>query len=126
MHYDPMMGPDPEEWATLSELEQLDAVLAFHRQASIKLPHATLHATFHSVVENQILLGAETPVAVTLHRLIEEGLDRHEAVHAIGMVLAPHIHDLLHGAEPADGDPNRPYYEALRQFTAAQWREEAG
>ena len=72
-----------------------------------------------------MLLGAETPVAETLHRLMEEDLDRHEAVHAIGTILVSHIHDLLHGKEPPDGDRNAAYYEALRQFTAEKWREQA-
>lgn len=125
IRYDPMVGPDPEEWRALGELEQLDAVLAFHRRARIKLPNELLHATIHSVVESQALLGSETPVPETLQRLMEQGLNRHEAVHAIGMVLASHIHDLLQGTEPPDGDPNAPYYNALRQLTAAQWREEA-
>lgn len=72
-----------------------------------------------------MLLGSETPVAETLERLMKEGLNRHDAVHAIGMVLASHIHDLLQEPGPPDGDPNPPYYEALRRLTAAQWLEQA-
>ena len=83
MRYDPMVGPDPQKWAALSETQQLDVVLAFHRRARIKLPNAMLHATFHSVVESQALLAPEIPVAETLERLMEEGFDRHETVHAI-------------------------------------------
>jgi hypothetical protein len=53
-----------------------------------------------------------------------EGLDRHDAIHAIGMVLAGHMHDLLQGGEVPAGDPNVPYYAALRRLTAQQWRHE--
>jgi hypothetical protein len=52
---------------------------------------------------------------------MEEGLDRHEAIHAIGMALSEHIYDLAHGAEPK-GDPNAPFFEALDRLTAEEWR----
>lgn len=125
MRYDPLTGPDPGEWLALSELEQLDAILAFHRRARIKLPNELLHATFHSVVESQVAAGSELPVAATLQRLMGEGLNRHDAIHAIGMVLAGHIHDLLQGGAPAAGDPNAPYYAELGQLTAQRWRDQA-
>ncbi len=41
----------------------------------------------HVVVENQIAMGDEIPVRDTLVRLMSEGLDRHDAVHAIATVL---------------------------------------
>ena len=125
MRYDPLVGPEPDEWRALSEFEQLDAVLAFHRRAGIKLPNDLLHATIHSVVESQVAAGSELPVAATLQRLIAEGLNRHDAVHAVGMVLAGHIHDLLQGGPPPAGDPNAPYYAELRQLTAQRWRDQA-
>jgi hypothetical protein len=43
------------------------------------------------MVEAQIALGDETPASRIAQRLIGEGLDRHDAIHAIGMVLAEHI-----------------------------------
>lgn len=113
MRYDPMVGPDPAERRALDEMEQLNAILAFHRRAHIELPNEMLHATIHSVVESQVAAGSETPVAETLQRLIDEGLDRHDAVHAVGMVLAGHIHDLLQGDSTAIGDPNAPYTPSL-------------
>ena len=33
----------------------------------------------HVVVENQVALGEATPVPATLDRLMDEGLDRHDA-----------------------------------------------
>jgi hypothetical protein len=79
------------------------------------------HAVFHVIAENQIPLGDEIPVRRTLVRLMEEGLDRHEAIHAIGLALSEHIYDLVHGAVPKT-DPNQAYYEALDRLTAEGWR----
>ena len=119
--YDPLIGPDPDEWRALGELEQIDEVLAFHRKAGIKLPNELLHATIHSVVESQVTLGSEIPVAATLQRLMKEGLNRHDAIHAIGTVLASHIHDLMQGSALPGADPNVPYYKELRSLTAQRW-----
>jgi hypothetical protein len=41
-----------------------------------------------SIAEDQIALGDEIPARRTLVRLMEEGLDRHEAIHAIDSALA--------------------------------------
>jgi hypothetical protein len=125
IRYDPLIGPDPDEWRALTELQQLDAVLAFHRRERIKLPNELLHASIHSVVESQVAAGSELPVAATLQRLMAEGLNRHDAVHAVGMVLAGHIHDLLKGDVSTEGDPNAPYYAKLERLTAQWWRDQA-
>ena len=52
---------------------------------------------------------------------MDEGLDRHDAVHAIGSVLASEVYDSLKA--PADRtDPNAAYDSELRELTAASWR----
>ena len=56
-----------------------------------------------------------------LVRLMEEGLDRHEAIHAIAMALSEHIWDLLQGVGPKP-DSNAPYFAALDHLTAEEWR----
>ncbi len=53
-----------------------------------------------------------------------EGLDRHDALHAIGMELAVHMNDLVRKGE-AGADPNQPYYDALERLTAEGWRRSA-
>jgi hypothetical protein len=45
-------------------------------------------ATVHVIVENQVALGDAFPAKAVLIRLMNEGLDRHEAIHAIGSVLS--------------------------------------
>jgi len=88
----------------------------------VQLPNANLHSVTHVVVENQVLLGDETPVAATLDRLLGEGLSRHDAIHAIGTALAPVILDILKGE--VRSDPNLVYYQRLRELTAEGWLAE--
>jgi hypothetical protein len=119
--YDPLEAPDPEEWLELDEQERIDLVRDDHRRAGIRLPNEKLHATLHAIVEAQIALGDETPAGRIAQRLIGEGLDRHDAIHAIGMVLAEHIYDVLKTTK-SDKDPNAPYFVALERLTAEDWR----
>jgi hypothetical protein len=73
------------------------------------------------VVENQIAEGDALPTRRTLERLMGEGLDRHDAVHAIGMVLMCHLSDLMKAGQ-VEGDPNLKYFAELEQLTAEAWR----
>lgn len=50
-----------------------------------------------------------------------EGLDRHEAVHAIASVVAEHIHDLLNAKEDANSS-KAVYAAAVERLNAATWR----
>ena len=88
------------------------------------LPQARLHAAIHAVVERQ-LATALPPVISALARLEQEGLDRHDAIHAIGAVLAEHLRKLL-ADEVAAADPNPTYFAALDRLSAASWRREFG
>ena len=120
--YDPLKPPNPEEWQSMDEQERLDLVEGFHRRARIRVPNAKVHAVIHVIVENQFALGDELPVKRTVQRLMSEGLDRHDAIHAVGSVLIGHISDLLGAPEAEVGpDPNPPYYAALDQLTAKDW-----
>jgi hypothetical protein len=89
------------------------------------LPNVRLHATFHVIVENQAALGDETPAAKTLERLMNEGVDRHEAIHAVAAVLSDHINEVLRGSS-LPSDPNVPYYAALEKLTVESWRRDYG
>ena len=120
--YEPGRSQDAAWWAALPEEEQIDLVLEHHRRAGVQLPNATLHSVTHVVVENQVLLGDETPVASTLERLTSEGLSRHDAIHAIGTVLAPVILDIL--KNEIRSEPNLVYYQRLRELTAEGWLSE--
>jgi hypothetical protein len=93
---------------------------AYHRRAGIEVPNMTLHATMHVIIENQVAMGDEPPVRRTIERLMGEGLDRHDAVHAVGSVLAAHITDTLKAGAPN----NEAYNEAVERLTAEIWRAE--
>jgi hypothetical protein len=123
--YDPMAAPDPDAWLALDESERIDLVEDFHTRHRIDLPNSHLHAIAHAVVENQIAADDPILVRVKLRQLLAQGLDRHDAVHAIGSVIMGHLTDIAAG-RVADADPNRRYGSALRRLTARQWLRAAG
>jgi hypothetical protein len=122
--YDPLEGPDAQEWLALDEQERIDLVRDYHRKARIRLPNAKVHAVVHAMVEAQIALGDETPACRTAQRLMDEGLDRHEAIHAIGWVLIEFMSDLMDAPE-SRAEPNAPYFAALERLTVEDWRRAA-
>jgi hypothetical protein len=120
--YDPEMAPGGEEWLGIDEGERLLLVEEYHRDARIPLPRRArrLHASMHVVVENQLASNDE-PVVRAVGRLMKEGLSRHDAVHAIGSLVAEEVHDLLKQDETPDTIRAR-YYAAVERLTAAEWR----
>lgn len=124
MKYDAETAPVPERWLALDEAQRIELVMVYHRRLDSKLPNAQLHAAIHTIVENQ-LAQEVAPVQDALARLRAEGLERHEAIHAMGSVLIGHVHSLLKGdAKPPD--PTAPYFHALQGLTTSSWREEFG
>lgn len=127
--YDPFREPDPEQWLALDEQERIDLVMDYHHRARIRFPRPMLHAIMHVIVENQIA-DPELPVRRTAERLMSEGLDRHETIHAIGSVLAGHINERVRAVKSDDdrvetesgGDPNVAYFAELEALTAEGWR----
>jgi len=132
LDYDPLEDPDPEQWLMMDELQRIDLVMEYHQVAGISLPNEKLHATLHVIVENQIA-DEGLPVRRKLEQLMLEGLDRHDAIHAIGSVAAAHIYDLLRAADDvglqdklnSGEDPNEPYFAELECLTAKSWRRSA-
>jgi hypothetical protein len=120
MKYDPLDPPDREEWLAHDEDERVNAIADHHRREKVRLPNRVLHATIHNIVETQLATGTE-PVERALARLEGEGLDRHDAIHAIGSVLAEHIYEILRGGgkplEPASG-----YFRKLESLSASKWK----
>ncbi len=121
MQYDANDQPHSATWFELDESEQVDAVMDHHRRAKVVPENLKLHAMTHVGVENQVALGEATPVSATLNRLMHEGLDRHEAIHAIGSILMSIVFDV--SQEPdVGGDINARYSRELATLTAASWR----
>lgn len=125
IRYDPDVAPDAAAWLALDEQVRIDLAEAHHRRAQIDLPDRTAHAIIHVVVENQVAVGDELPVRRAIDRLMSEGLDRHDAVHAVGSVLAAYLHDLM-TAETADPGKLEAYKEAVERLTPESWRAEFG
>ena len=121
--YDPEVIPVAGEWLDLDEGERLQLVEAYHRDARISLPKGArrIHASMHVVVENQLAENDE-PVGRALRRLMKEGLTRHDAVHAIGSLVAEQIFDLMKYNDTPEASRTR-YYAAVERLTAAAWRE---
>jgi hypothetical protein len=124
MRYEVNEQPHSEVWLELDESERIDAVMDFHRRTRVKLENPEIHAMAHVVVENQVALGEATSVPGTLERLMHEGLDRHEAIHAIASILMSIVYDIA-GEADEGGDINAKYCRELAKLTAAGWRSQA-
>jgi hypothetical protein len=83
-----------------------------------------VHATFHVVVESQIAEG-ELRVSRAMERLTAEGLDRHEALHAVASVLAQHLHRIATAAA-THSISNEDYFAEVEQLTAERRYHDIG
>ncbi len=124
--YDPFVEPDPIDWLATDEQRRLDLITRYHRHEGFEAERSEVHAVMHAVVENQIAERDQLPVRRTLLRLMAEGLDRHDAIHAIASVLIGHINEQLSEtaseAERTSGDDiNAPYFAELERLTAKGW-----
>ena len=117
--YDPLNAPDRDDWQSMGEDERMMLVMEYHREAGVELPNEQVHAVVHVVVENQIALGDEMSAQATLERLMREGLDRHEAIHAVGSVLVDFVQAAI--CDDAATEANERYNEELKKLTAAEW-----
>lgn len=126
--YDPEVAPNPEDWLARSEDERRLLVEAYHRRAGVRAPDRIAHALLHVAVEDQIAHGDKLPVRRTVDRLMVGGLDRHDALHAVGSLLGEHlvncVNNLDAGAE-AETELEaslQAYCDALERLTADNWR----
>ena len=124
--YDASTAPDPEAWLQLDEQARIDLAIAYHRWYHLPMGQSPkLHGVVHVIVENQVALGDATAVPATLARLMREGLDRHDAIHAIGSVLIGIIFDVTTKKVDAGVNINARYGRELAALTAASWLAQA-
>ena len=123
-HYNPFEPPAPEVWLAMDEFERLHLIENYHSRARIPLPNPPLHAGLHCIVENQLALGDPSLVRKSLERLMQEGIDRHEAIHAIASTLSEHMFELVRGVAP--GFDLAAYCSALEKLTVESWRQTYG
>ncbi len=118
--YDPLQAPDSEEWLELDEGDQILLVKEYHTARKIEVPNLDVHAAIHATVETQLAANDPPQARRALARMMAEGLDRHDAVHAVGSVLAELMFDLM--KKDPSGDPNEAYSASLDRLTAESWR----
>jgi len=119
--YDPDTPVRGSDWLQIDEDERIALVSSYHRRKKIRLPNPQLHYVIHVVVENQLALGEEI-VVTTLARLQAEGLGRHDAIHAIGSVLATDLYELMREGSATNDDTYVRYLEHLEKLSAKNWR----
>ncbi|HEX6835111.1 MAG TPA: hypothetical protein VF334_00990, partial [Polyangia bacterium] len=104
--YDAGNAPDAKVWLELDADERMQAVRAFHRrlQTHPPMPNARMHALVHVIVENQVALGDPKETSAALERLCDAGLSRHEALHAVGEVIAGGIAQVMRREGGVDRD----------------------
>ena len=120
MRYDPLRPPDAEQWLDLGEMERMDLVADYHRCARIKLPNPRLHATLHVIVENQIFLADETPVAAR-----SSASWPRVSIAMMPSMPSPRcsrasMFDTIKST--ARGDLNSDYFRGVSELTAERWR----
>ena len=120
--YHPSKALDSNEWLSLDESERIELVQNFHKDAEEKFNEGAekIHTVIHVVVENQIAMEVE-PVAGVIAKLIRQGLDRHEALHAVGAVLSEYSFTLMQGKDESWNQPR--YRKRLEKLTAKRWRK---
>lgn len=120
MDYDASRDPIPETWLAAAEPDRLSAVERFHATLTshARVRSARLHAAVHATVENQLAAGEPPEVRRALARLLAGGLDRHEAVHAIGLIVS----DVMAAAMDGRRFDARAYALELDGLTAERWR----
>ena len=123
--YDPEVAPDPTSWLALDEQERIRLADAHHRAARIRLPSVETHALFHAVVENQIAEGLDCVVRA-MARLMSEELSRHDALHAIGSVVAEHLYELVQKTKDDPKTIQTQYNAAVERLSAKGWRQRYG
>lgn len=120
--YNASQALDPDEWLELDESFRIELVRAYHdtQEEGLAEDARQLHAVIHVIVENQVALG-EKPIPETIAKLTRQGLNRHEAVHAIGAVLTEDIFDVMKGNKQEF--PLNRYRRRIEKLTAKRWKK---
>jgi hypothetical protein len=123
IEYDPSVEPPAQEWLALPEEGRIEMVRSFHERHDNDLSEEDqlrMHVGIHVIVENQIAMRYE-PVPSTVARLTRQGLERHEAIHAVGAVLSCQIWDAQQN--PDAQWESGVYRRKLEKLTAKRWRK---
>lgn len=117
LEYDPEADPDPEGWLAADEAERVLAVRRAHEGLEMG-ESPNLHATTHVIVENLLASGEVPGARIGFARLLEEGMSRHDAIHALGSTVAGEIFGMLKGSTEIDP---RALSQSLAATSASEW-----
>jgi hypothetical protein len=99
--YDLDGGKHQEFWSEIDDDERNEIVQKAHLRGRHPWGASLhLHAAMHVVVENQIALGEPPIVRATVERFRKAGVPRHEAIHAVGSVLAQQVFETQRRLRP--------------------------
>jgi hypothetical protein len=126
--YDASVDPDPEYWLDLDEGEQ-NLAAAEHHELDDPHPPAEsrqAHAMAHAVIETQLLAGDPPEARAAFERMKRDGLSRHDAIHAVSMVLMGHLFEIMKrtgdGVPLTEAQVRSEYVEQLEALTVEDWR----
>lgn len=118
--YNPDQPVNSENWLALDEAMRIELVYDFHSDLDLEMADdaLSLHSTIHVIVENQLAMGVEL-IPETIAKLTRQGLNRHEAIHAIGALISEDIFDVMNGN--AEEFSQKKYRRKLDKITAKRW-----
>ncbi len=118
--YNPNEPIDSESWLALDEAIRIELVHDFHSELELDMTDValSLHSSIHVIVENQLAMKVDL-LPETIAKLIRQGLNRHEAIHAIGAIISTDIFDVLKGSSEKFSPIK--YRRKLEKITAKRW-----
>ncbi len=118
--YNPNKPVDSENWLALDEALRIELVHDFHSELDVEMAVDALkvHSSIHVIVENQLAMGVDL-IPETIAKLTRQGLNRHEAIHAIGAIISEDIFDVMKG-NAEEFSPIK-YRRKLDKITAKRW-----
>ena len=124
--YNPESATNAADWLEMPEEERIRVVAMFHMVHRLKSGNAKAHAAMHVIIENQLAMGFG-PTIRAMARLQNQGLSRHESLHAVGSIVSGYMFDAMR--KPAETDSQTLQTEmnaAIERLNAMSWHKEYG
>jgi hypothetical protein len=99
--YNPAKSPDRQQWLALDKTRQLEIIRLAHDDMETSENALATHCGMHSAVETQIAQNSPG-VRNAMGRLRKQGTSRHNALHAIGLVLIQHMRRMATSQDEPD------------------------
>jgi hypothetical protein len=118
--YDASVAPDLSKWRTIKDRAKIHAIEDYHLLAEPDPdPESFMnHVAVHLTVEEHVAAGDPPEVGEAMARLMNEGLSRHDAIHAIGTVIFDVLDNLSGKTETFD---LQAYKQGLSELTVEKW-----